>query len=384
MNDTVGPLSGMGSPPKRVREPATATSTSMRRVRPRRRIRPLTVIAGLLAMVALAWLGYREWDPPTLREAASAYRRGDLEAAHRKATGHLSSRPMSRTAALIAARSLGRMGRAGEAEPYSQRAGRLGVDVEHDRAFALIQARLHSQAAEVYEEILSRSPGDVTALRRLAVARILQSRWNDALEVAGRLKQLPRGKVIGYTLAGVVYHDTARPDAAVVEFEHVVALDPDLLQMPLQPKQQFWVYLTQDLVGLGRGEDARPYLTRALADRQDPFYYDLLGESFWQEGAMEDAERSWLKSIELNPRRAQPWLSLGNLELQRNHPEAAVERLCRAAGLAPSAREPYYSLGQAYSRLGRGEEAARCRSIADRLASEILTPPRGMGESRSH
>jgi tetratricopeptide (TPR) repeat protein len=341
-------------------------------------------MAGLLAIGALAWLGHREWDPPALREAASAYRRGDLEAAHRKATAHLSSRPMSRAAALIAAQSLGRLGRAGEAEPYYRRAGRLGIDVEHGRAFALIQARLHDGAAEVYEEILSRSPGDVTALRRLAVARILQSRWNDALEVAGRLKRLPRGEVIGYTLAGVVYHDTARPDAAVVEFERVVAIDPDLLQMPLQPKEQFWVYLTQDLVGLGRGDDARPYLARALADRQAPYYYDLLGESFWQEGAIEDAERSWLKSIEINPRRAQPWLSLGNLDLQRNHLEGAVERLGRAAGLAPSAREPYYSLSQAYSRLGRGDEAARCRTMADRLRPEILTPPRGMGESRSH
>jgi len=342
------------------------------------------VVAGLLASGAIAWLGHREWDPSALREAAAAYRRGDFQAAQSKATAHLASRPLSRAAALIAAQSLGQLKRAGEAEPYYRRAGRLTLEVLHGRALALIEARLHDRAIAVYEEIHARSPDDVAALRRLAVAQILLSRWNQALEVAGRLKRLPRGEVIGYTLAGLVYHDTDRPEAAVVEFQRVFALDPQLLQMPLQPRQQFWVYLTKDLVGLGRGAVARPYLALAIAEREDPLYHDLLGDSYWQEGEIEDAERSWLRSIEVDPRRAQPWLSLGQLDLQRNRPERAIERLTKAAGLAPSAREPYYGLGQAYARLGLGEDAARCRAIADRLRPEIMTQPRGMGESRSH
>ena len=384
MPDPIARPSTPGTHPKHARESGPSRPIVARPRRSRRPIRALAVVAGLLTIGGLAWLGYREWDPPTLREASAAYRRGDLEAAYRKAAGHLASRPMSRAAALIAARSLGQLKRAGEAEPYYRRAGQLSLDVLHDRAFALSQARLHDRAIEVYEEILERSPADIPALRRLAVDQILLSRWNRALDVAGRLQRLPKGAVIGHTLAGVIYHDTARPDAAAVEFERVVALDPDLRQMPLQPREQFWVYLTKDLVGLGRGADARPYLARAISEREFPLYHDLLGESYWQEGQFEDAEQSWLKSIEVNPRRPQPWLSLGQLELQRNRPERAVERLTRAAELAPSAREPYYGLGQAYSRLGRGEDAARCRAIADRLRPEIATQPRGMGEPKSH
>ena len=384
MRDDTSRRPATGRDPNKIRESGPATASVTAPGRPRRRSRWPWIVAGLLASVGFVWLGYREWDPPALREAEAAYRRGRLDLAYRRAAAHLESRPMSRTAALIAARSLARLKRVEEAEAYYRRAGQLSPDVLHDRAYALIQARLLDRAAGVYEEILARSPDDIAALRRLAVAQIMRSRWNDALEVARRLERLPRGRVIGHTLAGVVYHDTDRPDAAVEEFERVVELDPELIEMPLEPKEQFWIYLTTDLVGLGRGDDARPYLARALADREDAYLHDLLGESFWQEGAIEEAEKSWRKSIEINPRRARPWLRLGQLELQRNRPERAVELLGRAAGLAPSAREPYYSLSQAYSRLGQKGEADRCRSMADRLRPEILKQPLGMGNSGSH
>ncbi len=343
------------------------------------------IIAGvaLIAIVPIAWFGWREWDPPVLVEAAAALRRGDLESARRKAAAHLASRPFSRAGALIAARSLAGLGRVEEAESHYRRAGRLDDDVLHQRALALVRARLNKPAIEVYEEILARSPGDVVALRRMAVSQILLSRWDDALATAGQLARTPGGAVIGHTLAGVVYHDTDRPDASVPEFERVLALDPDLLQMPLDPKAQFWVYLSQDLLRLGRGADARPYLARALDRGEDAYLLDMLGTSYWQEGEIEDAERRWLRSIELNPRRPHPWLMLGNLELQRNRLEPAVERLGRAAALAPTAREPFYGLSLACGRLGRRDEADRYRAIAERLRAEIQAPPRVMGESKS-
>jgi tetratricopeptide (TPR) repeat protein len=341
----------------------------------------IAALGGLLLIGALAAIGVQEWDPPTLREASADYSRGAYEAARRKACAHLEARPMSRTAALIAARSLGRLGRPGEAEAYYRKAGPLGLELLHERAFTLIQAHLNDEAAEVYREILSGSPRDVLSLRRLAVTHILRSRWNDAIEVAGQLKSFPEGEVIGHTLAGVVYHDTDRPEEAVVELERVVALDPDLARMPLEPKEQFWVYLTQDLVKIGRLEQARPYLARALAERELPFYHDLLGRSSWLQGEIDDAERSWWRSIQINPGRPGPWLALGNLELQRGHPELAIERLSRAASLAPTSREPAYGLSQAYLRLGRREEADRYRAIADRSRTEKsktgLDVPRG-------
>jgi tetratricopeptide (TPR) repeat protein len=384
MSDTTArpPAMGRDSRPGPERGPARLIESRSGRLR--RLSRRLAVMTVLLGFGALSWLGYLEWAPPVLAEATAAYRRGDFERAQRKSTEYLARRPWSQAAALIAAQSLGALNRPGEAEPYYRRAGRLDSDLLHRRAFALVQAGLQDQAIEVYREVLSRSPDDIMALRRLAGAQILMSRWNEALQIAGQLKQIPRGEVIGYTLAGVVYHDTGRADAAVVEFERVVALDPDLTRMPLQPKLQFWVYLIKALVDLGRGSDAHPHLARALVDHQVPYLYDLLGQSFWQEGDFEAAERSWLRSIDLNPRRGQPWLLLGNLDLQRNRPGPAVERLARAAELAPSAREPYYGLSMAYGRLGRREEAAKCRSMAEQARPELANQPRGMGPSWSH
>jgi len=381
--DPIAPSKAVGADPDTDREPEAIRPAVARTRKPRRSTRFFAAAAALFMIGAIGWIGLREWDPPMLRDAAAAYRRGDLELAHRQASAHLASRPMSRSAALIAAQSLGLLGRAGEAEPYYRRAGTLGIETLHARALALVQARLHDQAAEVYGEILARAPGDILALRRLAVAHILRSRWAEALEVAGRLKAIPQGEVIGYTLAGVIYHDTDRPESAVVELERVVALDPDLLRMPLEPKEQFWAHLTQDLVQIGRGEEARPFLTRAISQHRNPYFLDLLGETYWQGGESEEAERCWLHSIEIDPRRARPWLALGNLDMQRNRPRQAIERLSRAASLAPTAREPAYALSQSYRRLGQADEAERYRAIADGLRPEIHKPPPGMGEARS-
>jgi tetratricopeptide (TPR) repeat protein len=330
------------------------------------------VVAGLLA--AIAW---SESHPAALAEAERAYRHNQPETALRLAEGHLARRPSSRSAALLAARCLSRLGRPDQAEPYYRKAAPIDRDDQHVRAFALVVANRREPAIRAYQEILARWPEDVLAASRMAAVLISESRWADVLEAAERLIQNPDGAVIGHTLAGVVHHNTGDSELAVFAFDRVLALDPQLERMPLKPRSMFWAEYGSNLLAVGRWQDARRSLHRALEEGDDAKVADLLGQSYYLEGALDDAEQWWRVALQWDPRRAGTWWRIGKLELQRGRPAEAIEPLRRSAALEPRAVGPLYSLALAYRGLGRREESDRIREQARRLRAAPVAPRRG-------
>ena len=120
------------------------------------------------------------------------------------------------------------------------------------------------QAIQAYEEILARWPHNITALRRLAAVQLSENNIPQLEALAERLKQSPGGAAIGYTVEGIVAHNDRNYERAVAAFKHVLELDPELHVMPL-PRSLFWSHLADDLIKIGRFDDVRSYLTRALA-----------------------------------------------------------------------------------------------------------------------
>jgi tetratricopeptide (TPR) repeat protein len=356
--------------------PAEKRPSALRR-RPRRRL-ALALVAATLAIAAVP-VAWREIDPEALRRAEAAYRRGDLATALRLARGHLAARPQNRAASLIAARSLSRLDQPDAAEPLYRRAGTLGLEDLHVRAIGIVRANRREQAIGAYTEILAEHPDDVLALRRLAAVRISQTQYVEAMELADRLKALPDGRVIGHTLSGLIFHRTGYAEQAVADFRRVLALDPELRQMPLEPAWQFWAFFAEDLLHLGRAAEARTHLARAIRTIPDARLAGLLGRACHQEGDAIAAEDAWRQATRWDPRLAGPWLELGRLALTRDRPVEAIEPLERAASLSPGSPEPPYSLSLAHRRLGHAEEAARFAVRADELRRRSRAPRGGMG-----
>jgi tetratricopeptide (TPR) repeat protein len=330
---------------------------------------------GLLAIVV-----WTELHPRDLDEAEAAYRRNDLVKALRLAEAHLARRPGSRSASLLAARCLSRLGRPDRAEELYQRDLPLDVEDMHLRAYALVLANRREPAIRAYREILKRRPLDVLALSRFAAVLISESRWGETLDVAHRLIETPDGAVIGHTLAGVVHHNTKDPELAVFAFDRVLELDPELRHMPLKPRSMFWTQFGHDLLVVGRWADARKCLERALADGDDPKVADLLGQSYYLEGALAEAERYWRLALQWDSDRYGTWWRIGKLELQRGRPAEAVESLRRASSIQPNALGPLYTLSLAYRRLGRKDEADRCMKRAEQIRGRPDATSRGGGD----
>jgi tetratricopeptide (TPR) repeat protein len=152
-----------------------------------------------MAAGLLAALGWSEYHPADLDRAESAYRRHDLGAALRIAEAHFARRPFSRSAAILAARCLSRLGYPDQAETSYQKAAPLDLEDQHTRACALVLNNRREPAIRAYREILSSRPDDVLALSRIAAVLISESRWDECLR--GKPTAPSRAAIDGSLLA---------------------------------------------------------------------------------------------------------------------------------------------------------------------------------------
>lgn len=326
------------------------------------------VLAGLLVLSI-----WTVTASTALQQARISYARGNLTECLQHALDHLGRQPWSREAALLAARSFSRLDYSELAEPYFRRAGRLSLSDLQIRAYGITRGPHPEAAVPVYREILAREPGNVTAMRRMAAVLLVQDKTTELLELADRLSQQPTGTVIGATLRAMVLHNDDNPQSAVPAFERVLALDPDLRQMPL-PRGLFWSHFASDLAKIGRVPEAQAYLNKVTAAAPDYALMNQLGGLYFLQGAFDDAERCYRQAIEWGPDAYGPYLNLARLARQRARPGEALEHLRKARLLAPQQYEVLYNLAAVYRQLGQTAEADRTQETLNHLRGSPGAP----------
>jgi tetratricopeptide (TPR) repeat protein len=311
--------------------------------------------------------------------AGLAYARHHYRDALRAAENHLWFFPYDRSASLMAARCLTRLGQSRDAEPHYRRAGPLELEDMHARAVGLLQADQPKEALAVYRDILDRSPENALALKRSAAVRMGMKRWPEVLKLSARLAATPGEEVAGRTLEGIAHHELKHYPQAVIAATRVLELDPDLKTM-LLPRALFWNNLALDLMALGRTDEARAYLTRALGVVEDSGLEELLGTTYFQQGELDRAERCWRQAVSLDPKNADAWLDLGRLAMSRRDWQQAAKFFAEAAELSIEAVEPLYNLSLAHQMMGNRTEADRYRRLADEKRRNAPQRGGGMGE----
>ncbi|WP_435010350.1 tetratricopeptide repeat protein [Tundrisphaera lichenicola] len=326
-------------------------------------------------------------------EARLAFQNREYSTALRLAKDHLRRWPGDRSALLMAARAATRSGQPEKAETYYQKAGRLSLDDLHDRAFGLIRLKQVDQAAQIYREILADHPDDALSIKRLAAILMDQLKYKEIPDLAARLIRVPGEEVAGQTLAGISAHVRKDFDQAAIAFGRVLELDPELRSMPL-PSSMFWNHLAIDLMAQGRNAEARAHLTRALEHSSDAGLQELLGQTYYHEGQVDEAEHCWRMALDRDPDSIDTLLDLGGLELKRSRAAEAITLLSRATRLSPGSVEAFHNLGMACKMAGDPTAAERYL----RRASDLRKggnpapvddfrpgpiPSRTMGESKS-
>jgi tetratricopeptide (TPR) repeat protein len=341
------------------------------------------VLALLLVSIWVGLLLVTAWNltrSDALEEARRAYSRVDLVGCLQHALDHLERQPWSREAALLAARCLSRLDFADRAEPYFQRAGTLSLADLQIRAYGMVRGPHPERAIPAFQEILNRSPSNVTAMRRLAAILLARNDKEQLLKLADQLDRAPGGEVVGAMLRGVVYHNDSNPQQAVAAFERVLQLDPELHEMPAS-RGIIWNHLALDLVECGRIEDAARYLTQALTISPDSTLMNLLGDNYFIRGEMEEAERCFRQAAELDPTSYSPHLSLAKLAVQRKRREEALKHLDQARLLAPRKYSVLYNLASVYRQLGQAAEAEGVQQTIKELRTPTASARRNQDGS---
>ena len=305
---------------------------------------------------------------PELLKAQDAERGGDPLNALRWSLASLRRRPSGLAAARIAARNLSQLLYPDEAEAYYLKLrsrGVFDVDDAHARALGLTRANRRDSAVLAYKEILSRTPEDAAALQRLAAIHWGSGRGEEALALAERLSRTPAGVVPGLAIMAAVEHASGKRPEAIRHSRALLDVDPELKGLAQSPLI-FWVEFGTDLLSEGLPSEARRRLEPVAARLADPGLMDLLAQTYLDEGDRDEAERWWRRSIEREAGRAQPWLQLGRLALQRQTPAEAVDALSRANELRPGDYETLAALAAAHRLLGHAGPAAEFQAEARR------------------
>ncbi len=329
----------------------------------------LAVFAGLLAMSA--WNLTRSSG---LEDATRAYRLGDLETSLARALDHLDRRPWSRDAALLVARCYSRMDRSEQAEPYYTRAGRLELSDLQLRAYALARGPRPGQAVSAFNQILALAPDNLAAMRRLAAVELALDDKPALRALADRLEHTPGGAILGATLRGVLHHNEKNRELACQDFAKVLALDPELKEMPL-PRVLFFSQYADDLAATGQLESARALLLKEVESHPDAMLWNAIGNTYLLQGKLEEAERPFKRALELNPASSGPLINLAKLELQRHKPELALGYLDRAKAIAPASYSVLYNLAVAYRQLGREKDANLVQETIKTLREDAPSDP---------
>ena len=93
----------------------------------------------------------------------------------------------------------------------------------------------------------------------------------------------------------------------------------------------------------------------------------MLGLSAWKSGDLDRAEKSFDEALKLNPKHVKSLVNWSRVLLDRNQPDAAVEKLTLAGELDPKSGDVQRLLGRAYHAQGKIDDAV----AAYRRAIEI-------------
>jgi len=220
------------------------------------------------------------------------------------------------------------------------------------------QRRDFSQAARLYNQILTLDPKLAEVWTNMGLALHELDRHREALEAFARAASLKPDLITPQLFLGIEYVRLAEPQKALAPLEAVLAREPANKQALYVLAEanahlerfRLAVNLYQDLIRRDPGMEQASYrlgitylnwskvTARKLIDvRSRSGWGDLLLADFEAvAGFSEDAERHYRAAVSALPRAVEPRIALARFYLESN-PPAAEEQFARAGELAPAA-----------------------------------------------
>jgi arylsulfatase A-like enzyme/Tfp pilus assembly protein PilF len=185
-------------------------------------------------------------------------------------------------------------------------------------------------------------------------------RFDEAIQPLQALVAKEPGMAIIYAKLGGSYMKVHQYDNAVPVLRKAVELDPGLHMAQMD--------LGRSLLRVGDVDGAVKVFEGVVAKVPNLLDAQVFLEiAYARANLVPETIKQCQKVLEVLPEHYGSNLTLGRFLAKSGDPKAAVPKLEKAAALRPQAAEPHTSLASIYDQLGRKEDAARERALAQQL-----------------
>jgi protein O-mannosyl-transferase len=203
----------------------------------------------------------------------------------------------------------------------------------------------------IWADVVAKCPDNPRAHKAYAATLVLAGDYPRALsELNAAIALSPDRELKIYAERGNVYIRLNRPDLALADFNHAIALDPD--------DAQAWLGRADACLHMQKPDEAMRDFAQAIALQPAmPLPLVKRGDAYKGLGKFDLAFRDYSRAIELKPDYADAYAARGDLFLRINRPEPAAADFTRAIALRPDDAESYNNRSAAYGQMGRLDEA---------------------------
>ena len=232
----------------------------------------------------------------------------------------------------------------------------------------------YEAAEKEWVYMLSKNNNKPTALNNLGNLYKARGRGEEATEYYLKALEINPDIPMAYYNIGTIKSDKGDLESAKENFSKALKLDP---QMPTAMHQ-----MGETLLQEGKIEEAKVYFKK-LADgeaREDRGFnarlagYSSLAKMYQLEKNFEEAEKCFLKGIELDPQNPGLRYSLGNMYEDQGKMDAAEKEYLQILAATPGFPYAYNSLGNLYAEMEKNLEKAEQVLMRGMQIDQTLKP----------
>ena len=322
----------------------------------------------LLVVAILAGVGIYYWPERYLHAARTALQHLDYESARSSLLRYLEARHNSAEAHLLLAQLDRRANNYADAARHLSACQRLGGPADAialERGLGLIQNGIYNPELDALcARHMARADADhYVILEALSQGLTKTYRLKEALVCLNRMLVLQPNSAYALRRRAWIYSQSEELEKAEADYRRALEIDPEDSGARLG--------LAEILLRFRKnGAEAAEHFERLRASRQDSTIALGLAQSWRLAGRSEDARRlldDWLRS---HPRDGLALAERGQLAMNEEAFEEAVNFLRQAEANAPYLFDAHYTLFLCLTRLGRTAEAEECRVRMEQAKDE--------------
>lgn len=327
-------------------------------------------VMGLLGIGIAAW--YQSTRPESmLRRGRLALAQGDFDQAERSA-GRLESAGHTDHAHLLRCELFFRVhdyARAVDEFNHIQDQGDLLVDAAAlCGQWFLLQLQRPAEAERFLSFVVSKRPDHVDAHRGLATLYYDQRAWVPAVLHLLKWAELDPRDGRAHRFVGLIYKDLDQPMPAIAAYEEALHRE---LAAPVV--EEVKTELAECLVAQSEYERALRVLEGVTDQTNESSKLSALrAECLWGLGRGSEAQALLDHASAEHPRAPELLRLRAKVELHMNKPRTAVSLLERAVQIDQHDYAGRHLLAQAYQAVGRSQDAAEQRRLADQTKESLL------------